>query len=70
MLTRSMKKIVEHVLQENVKVGHISNLEWLEQPKIDPKQVMTFHGEEQNEMEDAIKNTEPKTSWPIENHPL
>jgi hypothetical protein len=41
-----MKKIIEHVLQTNVEVGHVNNLGWLKQPKIDPKEVATFHGGE------------------------
>jgi len=47
MLTRSiMKKKVEEVLQKNVEIGHASNLEWLEQPKIDIKEATTFHNAE------------------------
>jgi hypothetical protein len=59
---------MEHVLQKNAKVGHISNLEWLQHPKINLK-AMTFHNEEQNELEDVTKNTKSETVWPIENHP-
>jgi hypothetical protein len=44
MLTRSiMKKRMEEVLQKSVEIGHASNLEWLEQPKIDIEEAMTFH---------------------------
>jgi hypothetical protein len=46
VLTRSMKKRIEHVLQESVEVGHINNLERVEQPKIDLEEVATFHNGE------------------------
>jgi len=51
-------------------VGHVSNLKWLKQPKIDIKEVATFHSGEHNELEDITKNSKPKTVWSIENHPL
>jgi len=54
---------MEQVLQKNVKIGHVSNSKWLEQPKIDPKEVATFHSGEKNELEDVTKNNKPK------NHP-
>jgi hypothetical protein len=56
VLTRSMKKIMEHVLQESAKVGHIGSSKWLEQPKINLKVVTNFHSGEQNELEDVTKN--------------
>jgi hypothetical protein len=46
---------MEQVLQESAKVGHVSNLEWLEQLKIDPKETMTFQSGEQNELDEVIK---------------
>jgi hypothetical protein len=55
MLIGNMKKIMERVLQESVEVGHIGNMEQLEEPKIEPKEVATFHNGEQNELEDVIK---------------
>ncbi len=60
---------MEQVWQKNVEVRHESNLEQLEQSKIDPKEAMTFHNGEQNKLEDTTKNIEPKTIRPIENHP-
>jgi hypothetical protein len=30
---------------------------------------MTFHSEEQNELEDVTKNTKLDSIWPIKNHP-
>jgi hypothetical protein len=41
-------------------IGHIGNLKWLKQPKIDIKEVATFHSGERNELEDIIKNIKPK----------
>jgi hypothetical protein len=41
-----MKKRMEEVLQESVEIGHASNLEWLEQPKINIKEATTFHSGE------------------------
>ncbi len=64
-----MKKIMEQFMQESAEVGHIGNLEQLEQPKIDPKEVVTFHSGEQNKLEDVIENIELETIPPIENHP-
>jgi hypothetical protein len=70
MFTRNMKfKIIEQVLQESTKVGHVSNLEWLKQPKIDPKETKTFQSEEQIELDEVIKDIEPKNIKLIENHP-
>jgi hypothetical protein len=54
---------MEHVLLESPKVGHTSNSKWLEQPKIDILEVVTFHNREQNELEDYTKNTKSKISW-------
>jgi len=51
-------------------IGHIGNLKWLKQPKIDIEEVASFHSRERNELEDIIKNIKPKTIWSIENHPL
>ncbi len=47
---------MEQVLQKSVEVGHINNMKLLEQPKIDPKDVVTFHSEKQNKLEDVTKN--------------
>ncbi len=47
MLTISMKKKMEYVLEKNVEVGHANNIKQLEKPKIDPKEVVTFHNGEQ-----------------------
>jgi hypothetical protein len=61
---------MEQVLQKTIKIRHVSNLKWLEHPKIDLEEVATFHSEEQDKLEDFIKNIEPKTIWSIENHLL
>jgi precorrin-6B methylase 1 len=47
----------------------MSNLEWLEQPKNDQEEFVTFHNGEQNELEDVIENTKSKIVWPTKNHP-
>jgi hypothetical protein len=59
LLTRSMKKIMEQVLQESAKVYHISNPKKLKQPKINLKEVVAFLTAKQNELEDITKNTKP-----------
>jgi hypothetical protein len=51
---------MEQFMQESAEVGHIGNLEQLEQPKIDPKEVVTFHSGEQNKLDKVIKNIQPK----------
>jgi hypothetical protein len=40
-----MKKRMDQVSQESVEVGHVSHLEQLEQPKNNPKEVVTFIAE-------------------------
>jgi hypothetical protein len=57
-------------LQKSVEVGHMSNLDWLKQPKNDPKEVVTFHNGEQNKLEDVIGNSESKIVQPTKNHLL
>ncbi len=57
-------------MQESVEVGHLNNSEWLEQPKNDLKESMTFHNGEQNELEDVTKNIKSKIVRPTKNHPL
>ncbi len=52
---------MEYVLQENVELGHVSNRKRLQQPKNDPKEDVTFHNGEKNELEDITENTKPKT---------
>jgi hypothetical protein len=37
---------MEHVFQENAKVGHINSLKQLELPKINIEEAMTFHNGE------------------------
>ncbi len=64
-----MMKRMEQNLQENAEVSHVNKLERLEQPKNNPKDVMTFHNGEQNELNDVIKNTKSKTVRPTGNHP-
>jgi hypothetical protein len=59
---------MEKVLLKNVEIGHITNPKWLEQPKIDPKEVMTFHIGKLNKLGD-VKNTKLKIVRPIGNHP-
>ncbi len=41
----------------------------MEHPKIDLEKAAIFHNGEQNELEDILKNIEPKTVWPPWNHP-
>jgi hypothetical protein len=48
----------------------MNNLEWLEQPKNDLEEVVTFHSGDQNKYKDDIRNIESKTIQPIGNHPL
>jgi hypothetical protein len=69
VLTRSMKKRIEHVLHENVEIGCVNNQEWVEQPKIDLEEATTFHCGEWNKVEDVTKNIELKIIWPTRNHP-
>ncbi len=70
VLTINMKKIMEQVVQKNVKGRQIINsLEQLEMLKINMEEATTFHNVEQNELEDVIKNIEPKDKQPIGNHP-
>ncbi len=38
----------------------MNNLEWLEQPKNDLEEVVTFHSGDQNKYEDDIRNIESK----------
>jgi hypothetical protein len=63
MLARSMKKRMEYVLQESAKVGHTCNLKWLEQPKINIEEAMTFHSGEKNKLKDIIENIENCTTY-------
>jgi hypothetical protein len=64
-----MKKRMAQVLQKTAKVGHVNHTKQLKQPKNNPKEVMTFHSGEQNELEGITKNIELKTIQPIGNHP-
>lgn len=64
-----MKKRMEQVLHESAEVGHMSNLERLEQPKNDPKEIVTFHNGEENELENVTKTTKLKTIRPTKNCP-
>ncbi len=59
---------MEQVFQESAKIRHISSPKQLELPKINVKDVVTFHNGEQNEKEDVTKNTELKIARPIGNH--
>ncbi len=70
MLIRSMKKRMEQVLQKNAEMGHVSNMEQLEQPKKDLEEAMTFHSGVPKKLEDVIENIESKIIQPIGNHPL
>jgi hypothetical protein len=57
MVKRSMKK-KEQFLQKNAKIGHVNNLEQLEQPNIDLEEAETFHSGEQNKLEDITESIE------------
>jgi hypothetical protein len=43
VLTKSMKKNLEQVLQKSVEINHVGSLERLELTNIDMEEVMTFH---------------------------
>jgi hypothetical protein len=47
----------------------MNNLKQLERPKNHPEEAMTFHGGQENELEDVTKNIKLKTLQPIRNHP-
>jgi hypothetical protein len=64
-----MKKEMEQVLQETIKVEHSKSLEGIELPKINFEEVVTFQNKEQDHFVDITKKSKPKNCRPTKNHP-